>query len=218
VLTVRLVLEDNTATVKGMHAMVQFDSQGLELVDVVRGGLLDAQPAPIFFEKLVDGSLVNIDLSALGTGQAVRGSGEVAVLTFAMTDGAASRPHIAAADLRDCKNRSIGRRAEAIQAGEGQAAQSKAQVDLRLEARPNPASGATDICFAVPRAQDVSLKIYDVKGRLVATPAAGAFGAGEHRVSWDCRDNRGGAVAPGIYVAILKTGDNTTKMKLTLLP
>ena len=217
-LTVRLVLEDNTATVKGMHAMVQFDSRGLELVDVVRGGLLDAQPAPIFFEKLVDGSLVNIDLSALGTGQAVRGSGEVAVLTFAMTDGAASRPHIAAADLRDCRNRSIGRRVEAIQAGDGQAAQSKAQVGLRLEARPNPASGATDIFFAVPRAQDVSLKIYDVKGRLVATPAEGAFGAGEHRVSWDCRDNRGGAVAPGIYVAILKTGDNTTKLKLTLLP
>jgi hypothetical protein len=218
VLTVRLVLADNTATVKGMHAVVQFDTRGLELTDVARGALLDGQVAPIFFEKVVDGAAVNIDLAALGTGQTVRGSGEVAVLRFAMNDDATSRPHIAAADLRDCQNRAIGRRVEPVQVGDDQAAQSRDQVGLRLEVRPNPMSDATNIFFAVPSAQNVSLKIYDVKGRLVTTLADGELSAGEHQVLWNCADSRGSEVAPGVYIAILKTGNDTIRRKLSLVP
>jgi hypothetical protein len=217
-LTVRLVLEDNTATVKGAHGVVQFDAQGLELVDVVRGGLLDAQQAPVFFEKLGDGSAVSIDVAALGTGQTVRGSGEIAVLRFRMTDAATTRPTLKVADLRDRNNKMLLARVRPGQIGDEVVAESKTVGGLSLYARPNPASEVADIMFTVPSEQTVSLAIYDVSGRLVRTLVDGAVGAGEHGVAWNCRDAGGRQVAPGIYVAILKAGDRTIKHKMSVLP
>ncbi|NUQ43909.1 MAG: hypothetical protein HUU32_21180 [Calditrichaceae bacterium] len=46
----------------------------------------------------------------------------------------------------------------------------------------------------------VSLKIYDLPGRLVKTLADGEFSAGTHRVEWDGRDERGNEAASGVYL------------------
>lgn len=42
---------------------------------------------------------------------------------------------------------------------------------------PNPARGETTIAFALPEACDVRLTVYDLAGRLVATPASGLYEA-----------------------------------------
>ena len=82
---------------------------------------------------------------------------------------------------------------------------------------PNPFNPSTTVSFALPQAGDVSLKIYNVRGQLVATLHDGAMAAGRHQMVWDGKDARGANVASGIYVYRLEAdGFNATK-KLTLM-
>jgi hypothetical protein len=65
---------------------------------------------------------------------------------------------------------------------------------------PNPFNPRTTIHFRVEAdAARASLRIYDVAGRLVRTLLDGAVGAGDHRIVWQGRDDRGGEVASGVY-------------------
>jgi hypothetical protein len=69
-----------------------------------------------------------------------------------------------------------------------------------LRTRGNPsASGFASIEFGLPHASRVSLKIYDVSGRVVRTLAERVFPAGPHTVRWDERDDGGRPVARGVY-------------------
>ena len=63
---------------------------------------------------------------------------------------------------------------------------------------PNPTSGATRLDFAVPHDSRVSLCLYDMQGRRVATLVEGALPAGRHQAVWN--GTTGGRSAPtGIY-------------------
>jgi len=76
-----------------------------------------------------------------------------------------------------------------------------------MQARPNPARGDVALHFALAREQDVSLRLFDVSGRLMATLHEGAITAGEHTLRWDGRDARGASAPPGLYLARLVTRD-----------
>jgi len=65
--------------------------------------------------------------------------------------------------------------------------------------RPNPFSGTTEIPFAMPAAGHVSVRVYDVSGRLVRTLVDGERPAGVGRASWNGRDTAGRSSATGIY-------------------
>jgi hypothetical protein len=64
---------------------------------------------------------------------------------------------------------------------------------------PNPFSRETRVICAVPRFARVHLAVYDVTGREVRTLVDGEMQPGIHRVPWDGRDQKGRAVAGGIY-------------------
>jgi hypothetical protein len=64
---------------------------------------------------------------------------------------------------------------------------------------PNPFVEATDIRYTVAERNDVDLAVFDIAGRRVRTLAAGAADAGQYRVRWDARDEKGERVASGIY-------------------
>jgi flagellar hook assembly protein FlgD len=53
--------------------------------------------------------------------------------------------------------------------------------------------------FALPHEASISLRAYDVSGRLVRDLASGTYPAGAHTLSWDLRDHNGRTVAGGIY-------------------
>jgi hypothetical protein len=63
---------------------------------------------------------------------------------------------------------------------------------------PNPFNPATEIRFDLPEAGTVSLVVYDLLGREVATLLREERGAGEQRVRWDASAN-----PSGVYVARL---------------
>lgn len=72
-----------------------------------------------------------------------------------------------------------------------------------LRVTPNPvlAGAAVSLRFTLPRAGAVRLEIFDVSGRLLATPLDAVQDAGEHLAHWTGRDGLGQRVAPGVYFA-----------------
>jgi len=69
-----------------------------------------------------------------------------------------------------------------------------------LPARPNPLSPGTNIAFGLPDPGGrVTLRIYDVAGRLVRSIAGDVPRGGNHNIYWDGRDSRGHEVPSGVY-------------------
>jgi hypothetical protein len=91
-------------------------------------------------------------------------------------------------------------------------------VASRLEpAYPNPFNPITTLAFTVGRAQQLTLSVHDVRGRLVAELAAGRFEPGRHTVRWNGEDARGRAVASGIYLVRLHGEGLDASRTVTLL-
>ena len=85
---------------------------------------------------------------------------------------------------------------------------------------PNPFNPSTTISYNVDTNGMVSLKVYDIMGRLVRTlvdnhHSSGNFGG--YNVVWDGKDSQGQQVAAGLYIYSLETpGGNMTK-KMVLM-
>jgi hypothetical protein len=73
-------------------------------------------------------------------------------------------------------------------------------------AAPNPMSSRTQISFALPNAGNVSLELFDVRGRRVRRLLDESYPPGVHSVEWNTRDERGHRVAAGTYWARLSMG------------
>jgi hypothetical protein len=64
---------------------------------------------------------------------------------------------------------------------------------------PNPFNPSTTIKMNLPKAGDVSLKVFNVRGELVKTLVDGPMIAGEHSVIWDGKTDAGNQTASGVY-------------------
>jgi flagellar basal-body rod modification protein FlgD len=84
-------------------------------------------------------------------------------------------------------------------------------------ARPNPASLSTVIGAKLGAPAHVQLKIASAAGRVVRELYAGHLGAGLHGFPWDGRDDRGTAVAAGVYFIQLRAGEHTEVGRLAVV-
>ena len=82
---------------------------------------------------------------------------------------------------------------------------------------PNPFNPVTNIEFELPEAEELSLKVYDIRGSLVATLADGHRDAGKYQVVWNAKNMKGAPVASGIYLLKMTAGEFTATKKMTLL-
>ncbi len=82
---------------------------------------------------------------------------------------------------------------------------------------PNPFADATVIKFNMAEEGPVTVSIYNVSGRLVATLVDGSLSAGEHRVMWDGKDAGGQKVARGVYFCRMTTDRGTQMRKVVLI-
>jgi hypothetical protein len=82
---------------------------------------------------------------------------------------------------------------------------------------PNPFNPSTTIAFDLPHSGATSLKIYDVRGRLVRTLIDEVRQAGPNKRVWDGRNTAGQRVASGVYLYRLIFGDFVQTKKMTLL-
>ena len=84
-------------------------------------------------------------------------------------------------------------------------------------AYPNPTAGGLTVTYRTARAASVTLAVFDLLGRRVATLADGARPAGLHEAAWDGREAGGAAVAPGVYVVRLQADGQTAVQRVTVL-
>lgn len=77
---------------------------------------------------------------------------------------------------------------------------------------PNPFNPSTTISFSIPNESHVTLKIYDVLGREVATLVNGNFKAGGYTKTWNAT-----SVSSGIYFYRLEAGNYSETKKLNLI-
>ncbi len=69
---------------------------------------------------------------------------------------------------------------------------------------PNPFNPVTVIDYALAQAGDVSLRVYDLNGRMVRELVNGPQSATRYQVEWDGRDDAGRSLASGVYFYQLK--------------
>ncbi len=82
---------------------------------------------------------------------------------------------------------------------------------------PNPFNPSTVISYELANTETVTLGIYDVHGRLIRTLVSRAQNAGEYKIRWDGRDDRGSAVASGVYFYRLAAGSFVETRRMVLL-
>jgi hypothetical protein len=87
---------------------------------------------------------------------------------------------------------------------------------LALRPRPNPSRGAMSFAISGMGRGGGRLRIHDVGGRLVRRLDL-VPGASERNVAWDGRDERGVAVAPGVYYAVLQARGRTESSRVVRL-
>lgn len=74
------------------------------------------------------------------------------------------------------------------------------------QAVPNPARGDTQIRLHLPQARQVTLLVFDARGRQVRRLERGNLAAGWHAILWDGNDGHGRAVGAGLYHYRLSAG------------
>ena len=85
-------------------------------------------------------------------------------------------------------------------------------------AYPNPFNPTTTIEFEVPSLMNISLKIYDISGRLVTTLVNDTKAAGIHSVVWNGTDYNNNTVSNGLYIYKLISEDyNSLSGKMILI-
>jgi hypothetical protein len=77
---------------------------------------------------------------------------------------------------------------------------------------PNPFNPRTNIRFSLPQREHVTLKIFDLLGKEVATLVEGDLAPGEHAVVFD-----GNGLSSGVYLCHFKAGSFVEQRKLVLL-
>lgn len=77
---------------------------------------------------------------------------------------------------------------------------------------PNPFNPTTNIEFSVPKTTNISLIIYDIRGRVVSKLLDGAIYEGHHRITYDAA-----ALSSGIYFYTLSTAEFTQTRKMILI-
>lgn len=82
---------------------------------------------------------------------------------------------------------------------------------------PNPFNPSTTIKFSLSQSETISLRIYDLNGRLVRTLIeSDKRSRGLNRVEWDGKDNSGSLIPSGRYVYTLESGKFKSSKIMTL--
>ncbi len=84
--------------------------------------------------------------------------------------------------------------------------------EVRLTSYPNPVRRQGTFEFALPDETDVTLRVYDVLGREVATLASGSKEAGRHTVELRTEE-----LSSGVYFGRLRAGGQTVTQKITVV-
>jgi hypothetical protein len=84
-------------------------------------------------------------------------------------------------------------------------------------ARPNPSLGNVTIEYTLAQQIPVSIRVYDVAGRLVKTLVSGTGPPGPHEITWNSADDHGRKVAAGVYFYRMDAGAWRSQRKIVFI-
>ena len=89
---------------------------------------------------------------------------------------------------------------------------------LLLGNYPNPFNPKTTIAFELPKRKTVTLRVFDMAGRLVRELiGAEVYTPGSHGIVWNGRDDNGRQVASGTYFYRLEAGSYSETKRMVLI-
>ncbi|SMO91272.1 T9SS type A sorting domain-containing protein [Gracilimonas mengyeensis] len=136
--------------------------------------------------------------------------------TFSGNGGAIYRSDLDGSNVEIVMELSWTRSALAV-SGWGSAVSAERETEMPSSVKlydnyPNPFNPSTVISYQLPVSSEVSLKVFDMLGREVATLVDGNVPAGEHNVQFDAA-----GLSSGMYFYRLTVGDKIQTGKMTLL-
>jgi len=83
---------------------------------------------------------------------------------------------------------------------------------------PNPFNPITNIAFTLPKATEVEVNIYNIRGQRVRNLSSGMMNSGNHVISWNGVDDFGRSSSSGVYLISVNAKDvDRIIRKVTLL-
>jgi len=82
---------------------------------------------------------------------------------------------------------------------------------------PNPFNPQTTIVYFLPKAAQVKVTIYSIKGEKITTLKDARQSAGQHQIIWNSQDGSGKIVASGIYIYQIETPEFSQSKKMLLI-
>jgi hypothetical protein len=82
---------------------------------------------------------------------------------------------------------------------------------------PNPFNTSTTITFLIPHDGPVSVRVFDISGRLIRNLSEGFLTSGTHQVTWNGRGQDGKEVVTGVYLFTVRTNGANIVGRMLLL-
>jgi hypothetical protein len=123
--------------------------------------------------------------------------------------GGSGNPDIWLAKFHNCDNNTVTKASTANSIIEANT--------YKFLAYPNPFSSATTISFSLAQSAKVSLKVFDLNGRLITTLANEEMQAGNHLIKWDINDANGREGPSGMYLLRIEAGQYSATRKLIVI-
>ncbi len=82
---------------------------------------------------------------------------------------------------------------------------------------PNPFNPSTNVCFELAQDNEVSFKIYNLRGKEVLRLDSRQYSKGLHHISIDSKTHDGRELPAGVYLLKMDAGGNSYLRKMTLL-
>jgi len=84
---------------------------------------------------------------------------------------------------------------------------------------PNPFRSAVALSYEIASASNITLRVYDRTGRVVAVPVNGRVEPGQYHLAWHATDHTGRSITPGVYFCRLLNVDTgaSAVRKITLV-
>jgi hypothetical protein len=84
---------------------------------------------------------------------------------------------------------------------------------VTVRSQPNPLTGSTTITYSLPADGRVTVEIYNINGRRIASLVDAGKPAGSHGVIWNGKDGMGNAAASGVYFCRVRLESHPTVME-----
>ena len=82
---------------------------------------------------------------------------------------------------------------------------------------PNPFNSATEIEYFIPENADVSIEVYDLRGKKVKQLVNEFQTAGTYSVNWNSTDEKGNPMPTGSYFYKIKAGEYETQKRMLFI-